>query len=58
MAGQSFTGADLGKEVSSVLSRAVVAIDLQVQPTTKAVTRGFLILDELCGLFEVVISRT
>ena len=53
-----FSGAGLGKEVSSVLSRTVVVIDPEVPPTTLAVARGFLILDELFGLFEVVISST
>ena len=53
-----FSGADLGKEVRPELSRTVVVIDLEVPTTTQAVARGFLLLDELFGLFEVVISST
>ncbi len=58
MAALIFSGADLGEEVNSVLSRAVVVIDPEVPTTTQAVAPGFLILDELFGPFEVVIPRT
>ena len=57
MAALIFSGADLGKEVRPELSRTVVVIGLQVPPM-QAVAPGFLILDELFGPLEVVISRT